>query len=531
MVTRSRLAAWRGSPAVIVAAVAVVVICWIFGNPRSSGPDEPSHMIAAAGLVRGQGDGRPNPDPNMPGTRLYDVPGMVGAPDPGCWAATFDANVPVACQSTVPLATTTRAMPTTSYNYPPWSMVLPGLASFLPSAGGYAYAARLMSALIPILLVAWSLTIWGRTSSLSASAALLGLTPIVWFTFGVVSPSAVAIAGGLALWTGLLLGDRSSPLVSSTWLVLFGWAAVVLPRRDGPLWATLVVLACCWVLQARPRQLLLRLPRVQRAAVGVLALLPPVTPILNGDRGFNLLLAFSPIGVVAVDLLAGRAARLHSGVARRALVGCAVGSLVVLAGIAVAARPGGFQGSTTRLVIAATGRHLRQLVGVLGWLSTPVPMVAVFACWMAVGALAGIGLIEYRRAPLIAATGLMVTIAVAWLLELGQGANYGEYWQGRYSMPFVVGLPLVLTWRPAGAEPGDQRPSSSLVGPIRWTAWGVSSLAFIAAQQRWGVGSSGSWNAFEWNTWGAPVEPLLLIVVHAAAMAALIDSCTLTRSR
>jgi hypothetical protein len=532
MVTRSRLAHWRGSPAVIAAAVAAVVVCWILGNPRSSGPDEPSHMIAAAGLVRGQGDGRPNPDPNQPGTRLYDVPGMVGAPDPGCWAATFDANVPVACQSTVPLSTTTRAMPTTSYNYSPWSLILPGLASFLPSAGGYAYAARLLNALVPVALVGWSLTIWTRRSAYAAAVALLALTPIAWFTFGVVSPSSIAIAGGLALWTALLAADRVSPsVIPISWLALAGWAAVLLPRRDGPLWATLIVLACCWVLRTRPRDLLVGTGSARRVLIGVAALLPILTPITNGDRGFNLLLAFSPLGLVAVDLLARRAEQLESTAARRALVGYCVGAAMIGAGLAVASRPGGFQGSTIRLVIAATGRHLRQLVGVLGWLSTPVPMVAVFACWIAVGALAGIGLIEYRRATLIAATGLAVTIVVAWLLELGQGANYGEYWQGRYSMPFVVGLPLVLAWRPAGGDRLDGRSSTALAAPIRWTAWGVSNLAFIAAQQRWGVGLSGSWNAFDWNTWGAPVEPVALIVAHVVATFVLVESCATERVR
>jgi hypothetical protein len=293
----------------------------------------------------------------------------------------------------------------------------------------------------------------------------------------------------------------------------------------------LIVLACCWVLQTRPRLLLAGADMPIRVLIGVAALLPLLTPITNGERGLNLLLAFSPLGLVAVDLLAGRAERLESIAARRALVGYSVGAVMIGAGLAVASRPGGYDASTTRLVIAATARHLRQLVGVLGWLSTPVPMVAVFACWIAVGALAGIGLIEYRRATLIAATGLAVTIVVAWLLELGQGADYGEYWQGRYSMPFVVGLPLVLAWRPTGHEPPVARSGTALAAPIRWAAWGVSNLAFMAAQQRWGVGLAGSWNPFDWNTWGAPIEPLVLIVAHAVATLVLVESCASERVR
>src|SRR4249919_2234524 len=117
MTERPHIARWRDRSGLLIAAVVVVMLCWIVGNPRSSGPDEPSHMIASAALVRGDREGRVNPDPNLPGTRLFELPGMVGQPDPGCWASLFDPSVPVACQSTQPLSTASRELPTTSYNY------------------------------------------------------------------------------------------------------------------------------------------------------------------------------------------------------------------------------------------------------------------------------------------------------------------------------------------------------------------------------------------------------------------------------
>jgi hypothetical protein len=454
---------------------------------------------------------------------VFDIPGMVGAPDPGCWAATFDSNVPVACQQTQPLSTDTRSMPTTSYNYPPWSLVLPGLASFLPSAGGYAYVARLLNAALPIAMVAWALWSWSRRGSGLSAAALLGLTPIAWFTFAVVSPSSVAIAGGLALWTGLLLGGRHTPIPKVDTLALAGWIAVMLPRRDGALWATLIALSCCWLLQSKPSDLVRRFGRSSHAAIAVTAGLVVLTPLRNGDHGFNLLLALSPAALLAVDLLARRAERLETSTERRALVSYSVGIVVLGAFGAAVARPGGFDAHTTRLVVAATARHLRQLVGVLGWLSTPVPLVAVFAFWVAVGAIAGIGLVEYRRATVIASTGLGVMIVTAWLLELGQGADYGEYWQGRYSMPLAIGLPIALAWRPSaeGSALIDQ-----LSPLIRWASWGIANVAFVAAQQRWGSGVSGSWDPGDWNTWGAPIPPALLVTVHAGAVTALIIAST-----
>ena len=173
---------------------------------------------------------------------------MVGQPDPGCWALQPVGPGGVR-RARVPLSTTSRELPTSSYNYPPWALVLPGLASFVPSAGGYAYLARLLNAAVPIALVAGvAASRCDGVARVLAASALLGLTPIAWFTFGFVSPSAVAIGGGLALWTGLLV-DRSR---LATWLTVAGWAAVLLPRRDGPVWATMIVLACCLLTATRP---------------------------------------------------------------------------------------------------------------------------------------------------------------------------------------------------------------------------------------------------------------------------------------
>ena len=135
----------------------------------------------------------------------------------------------------MPLSTTTRELPTSSYNYPPWALLLPGLASFVPTAGGYAYLARLLNAAVPVALgggIAASPCDGGAPCLPRARCS--ALTPIAWFTFGFVSPSAVAIGGGLALWTGLLV-DRSRLGDTADRRRLGGGAA---PRRDGPVWAT-----------------------------------------------------------------------------------------------------------------------------------------------------------------------------------------------------------------------------------------------------------------------------------------------------
>ena len=106
------------------------------------------------------------------------------------------------------------------------------------------------------------------------------------------------------------------------------------------------------------------------------------------------------------------------------------------------------------------------------------------------------------------------TVLTSWTFELVQGNTSGTYWQGRYSLPLLVGVPLVLAFR-AG------RSADRLVAPVT-----VASLLFVnvaawAAARRWGVGHAGSHLPWRWDTALQPVHPLLVLLVMAGASAAL----------
>ena len=504
--TRPRTVRW------IVVAVAIVAACWIIGNPRSSGPDEPSHMVFSAALVRGDTDGSPNPID--PATRLMRVPAMVGEPNPACWA--FVPTETPACTVDAALRTDTVDAPTTSFNYPPFGLVLPGLASFVPWGAGYAYLARALSALLPVLLVGGSLAVLRDRHRMLATAALLGLTPIAWFTVGVVNPSALGIAGGLALTTGCLL--LPARVARADLLAVAGWLAVTLPRRDGPLWAGVVVVAACIALDVRPSGLWHRLPRWARITVAVSAPVPLVQVVARGDTGFNLALAGAALAIPAYEALLVVWSRC-TGRDQRAGVVLALSMIAVAGfGVVVLTRPGGYDPEVLRLVVGNTGDHLVQLVGVLGWLNAPVPTSGVLLFWVALGGLAAVAIIERPRSAIAAAVGLAAGIVLAWALELGQGASYGDYWQGRYTMPLAVGLPVLAAWRV------ERTNLDTLVLPVAVSWWTVLNLGFFAAQRRWAVGVDGTWYVWRWDTWDAPLPPILLLVAHAAATAWLAAS-------
>lgn len=506
------------------ACVAAVIACFVLATPRSGGPDEPSHMVASAALVRGERVGVPH-DTN-PALQVFRVPAMVGDPDPGCWA--LQPEVAVGCATFTNDSTVLVTSPTTSSNYPPWTYVLPGLASFVPMPTAYAFLARLLMAVIPLCLVVGALQRVQSSNRGARAAVLLGLTPIAWFSMSIVNPSAVAIAGGLALWTALLV--PIGPQRRFDALLLAGWAATLVARRDGPLWVFLIVTTACLTLSIRPWSFVRRNPPLLNWLFLSVAIVPVATSFFTGLTGVNLVISFAPIGLLLLDwgmvrysASAGRASR------RRQLWGWVlVGALAVLAAIRVS--PGNLSTSVWLLVASNSGRHLRQIVGVLGWLDTPVPDLGLFLFWIGLGALAALAFLDDSMIALGATAAVVLMVVTAWVLEIGQGATYGQYWQGRYSMPFFVGIPLLLTSRR-----GSRRGSGEGLGivaradaldrlalPLGVIAWLVMNIGFIGALHRWGVGVGGTWAPQRWDTWGAPLHPIVLIVVHVASSAALL---------
>jgi hypothetical protein len=506
------------------ACVAAVIACFVLATPRSGGPDEPSHMVASAALVRGERVGAPHPtDPSL---RVFRVPAMVGEPDPGCWA--LQPEVAVGCASLTNDSTVLVTSPTTSANYPPWTYVLPGLASFVPTPTAYAYLARLLMAAIPLCLVVGAL-LRVRSSNRGAGVAmLLGLTPIAWFSMSIVNPSAVAIAGGLALWTALLV--PVGPQQRFDVLLLAGWTATLVARRDGPLWVLLIVSTACLTLSIRPSSFLRRRPTPLNWLFFAVAVVPVATTFVTGLTGVNLLIAFAPIGLLVLDrAMSIYGAAVNRAARRRQLGGWAlIGTLGVLAALRVS--PGGFNPSVWLLMVSDTGDHLRQLVGVLGWLDAPVPDLALFLFWIGLGALAALAFLDDSVIALGATAAVAAMVVTAWILEVGQGATDGQYWQGRYSMPFFVGIPLLLASRRdisrRSSEGLGNVTGADALGrlalPIGVIAWLVMNIGFVGALHRWGVGVGGTWAPQRWNTWGAPLHPIVLILAHVAASTGLL---------
>lgn len=476
-------------------ALLAVVTAQNLGTPRNAGPDEPAHIVRGAGLVRGQVFGESygdwldgntpldagpsdiaNADPGSDAVRVYDVPWWVAQPSAACYARQPD--VPAACSTIDDAAAASSSgrngALSTAAAYPIWGHILPGLATLVVTGSSALWLARLFHAAIPVVLIAATLAhLLGGRRQAAASAVLVATTPMVLFLMAVVNPSGIAVAGAIAMWVAgddlHRTGRHGSPQQSWPWLFPAGFAALVLPRDDGLIWAALIVAVLALVWRRNPIDVWRVLPNPTRIVLGAVSVMGAAWAVLTGGD------------LVPVD-------RPATGI------------------------------EFAEIVVQRTGSHLREAVGVVGWLDTPLPE-SMYALWFfTAGLVVMIALVAraYRRV-VGSAAALGLFVVVAWVLEIVQGRTAGLFWQGRYALPMLIGMVLV-----AGLSVDADRKigevASAAPGLLALVVWNVS---FFQQLRRWGVGQSGSIRPWAWDTWDAPAPVVGLMIVHVAGSAAL----------
>jgi hypothetical protein len=459
-----------------------------------------------------------------------EVPAWTGAPDPGCWA--FQLTVPASCASALPLPAGDAILVTKADDYPVWGHLAAGVASLVEWPEGAAHLARVLHAAVPVLLLSAALVTAARAGRLGGAAVLLAATPMVWFTLGIVNPSSLAIAGAIALWVALL-DERFAHATTRAvppglgWLLAFGWAATVLPRRDGLVWGSVVV-ALVVLVADRPVLGWWRGIRWPARVLVVVSTLAAVAFGVSSGSRVNRLVVLAPLAVVAAEALCRLVRRIvaRTSPPRRptarlvALFGALLLlGIVGLAGIA-STRPGGFDTDLFRRIVGQTGVHLREAIGVLGWLDTFAPSW-VYVLWVAAFGLAvGVALaVGAGRAALLAAAVLAVGAVLPWFLELVQGNDSGTYWQGRYTLPLLVGAPITLAVAGRATRPAAAVDRVAVTLVVAATV--VPVVAAWAAVRRWAVGVEGTWAPWRWDTYDTPLPPLALLVLLTLASAGL----------
>lgn len=485
-----------------------IALCWIMLTPPGAGPDEPGHLVRAGALARGQLDGEDIGSDRESG---FDVPADYRLPDEECYA--FHPSVPVDCAVDPSTAGGSITLPSTADEYPIWGHVPGGLLSRLPGLAPIWWA-RLGGAIVAVALTSAALIVAARRRPLGGAAVLLGLTPMAWGTFAIVNPSSMATAGAIALWSALIYGAGRSN--GARWLAACGWAALALPRRDGLVWACIALVIATGVSGRTVIDWVRDLGRGPRLLVAGSTLVT-VAWGLTADSRVTKLVVLAPIALVAVEAVRWTW-RTHATTAGRRVAtvgGVGAAGIAFLASV-VATRPGGWDRDLAERVVGETGNNLIEAVGVLGWLDTTLPMLAIILVCLGIGILAAASLAREVAPTLWAVALLGLVFVTSWTFELAQGNTSGTYWQGRYSLPLLVGIPMLL---------GAVRLGHVTARGVAVVAGGASlvamNIAAWAAARRWGVGTDGSLLPWEWDTWSSPLPPLVLLVLLAVFSAAL----------
>ena len=442
----------------------LLAAAWSIGVPRYGAADEPSHVQKAAAVVRGDLQGR-SAAPLPEGFRLVRIPIAFGALDVSCYVDQPD--VPAACQ-TYPDLSGDAQVPTAAGRYPPAYYALVGPASLVATDYSGIWLMRLVSAGFCAALVTAGLLVLRRhpEGHTMLPVLLLALTPMAFFLFGVVNPSALEVAAAFAVWVVAVVLARGQGGVDRTNVTVLAVAgvALALTRPLSPAWLVVIVLAAGVLAERRRRGVLLRSRPVQVALV---------------------ILAAACTVQVAWTLLSGAIAAPDP---RRAVD--SPFSVV------------------TRLAIGDSADQLHQLIGNFGWLDTPAPAITVVLWLVLLGtALLAAVLVAGRRELVVLGSLVVVVIALPVVADIQQAAATGLVWQGRHTLPVAMGVPIVaafvLARSPLGAVLASARARFLLGGGIAV----AQVAAYFWMLRRYTVGDSG--NVWFWTVaaWEPPVPP------------------------
>ena len=404
--------------------------------------------------------------------------------DPACFA--FKPDVSAGCLPVTGSSRDTDSL-TTAGRHPPAYYGVVGLVSLVyPPGVGTVYLMRLVGALMTGAFIATAVTALRRTAApkLVASGLLVAITPMVLFVSGTVNPSVPEIAAALALWVcGLVLVSEVRERVDNRLVIAVGISACVLAlsRQLGPLWLGLITLTIC----ASTNRVALR--RLARSSV------------VRLWAGLVAACVLAQVGWVLV------VKPLDATLLGRTKVDASTSDIV-------------------RSSLGATYGRYREMIGVFGWLDTPSPALTYLLWTVALGFLLVGAVIWARRRHLVLLLGLTVaTIIIPVLLETPAYRDVGDvFWQGRYTLPLAVGIPILAGMSIASTERGRQLVGSRILWAIGAIVAVGSTLAFAQNLRRYTVGYNG--DVWFWLSpqWSPPIAPLLLTVGYVIAVIAFV---------
>jgi hypothetical protein len=476
----------RAQLLVTFTVVSIVVGLWGLAAPLFANADEPAHAIRAASVARGELVGREPRSKELNGYTVVRLPSIYKSSIHNCFSR-FSEN-DASCLSLKGSETKTTEMITEAGHHPPaYYAVVGGVSRIWPRAAGAVYLMRFTTVLITAFFVTIAVRALLRLAAprIALVGLAVALTPMV-LSFGAsVNPTALETAAAIATWAcGLVLVSemRRGQDPDDSLVIQLGVAAaaLVLARQISMLWLAFIVAILAAILGVDRLRLLLRSnhARVWGAIIG--ACVVAQLAWIAFAQGLNLSVPFDFKPTLSTDEL-------------------------------------------WRQTVGRTGFFYFEMLGNLGWLDTKLPSLSYLLLTVALGALlllaVAIGTRRYVMAMLVV---IATTVVTPILLEVWQYQVYGLYWQGRYTLPIAVGVPLLAVLALQSDPSRYTLPRGWFVPAVGGMLVVAQVLTFYQALRRWSVGANGRVLYWLDPNWTSIVPQVLLIIAYAIAYVVLI---------
>jgi hypothetical protein len=474
----------RNIALVVGVGLILVRLGFAFLVPVGSAPDEPDHFVKAFGAAR-LDFGRREPVTTHPASDMVrlndslatwiDFDGHALNPTWTCNA--FHPTIPATCVDLARSKVPKGEVRTVFGTFQPFLYVVLGLPSLLLRDPDRS----LMG--MRLVVVAWTSALTGfglivasrRFGNRGLLASLVGWTPMLLYSQATLGTSGIESAAAYAmLLTGLdilLGGERGTRGSRAVFLLAAVSLAVSRPM-------SVYILAVVLVL-----------------VVLVVGLEESWTRVRALSRWFT----FSAVGLGAVGVVAN--------------LGWSVASPAIETG-----HDPGLAHIIARYVDTTLPQLWRMVIGVMEWLDTELPLVAIVLAWSAlVAVLAWSSRERDRKGSFRLWFLILATLVFGFLADYTVFARVGGYVQGRHV------LPLFQFWALIAIIPNGARWTGDLDGrrvtPLRVAAVvvaGVDLVAWWAIAQREAIGVGQGDNPFRAGAWSPVLGwalPVALVVV------------------
>jgi len=382
----------------------LIAVGWALVTPINEFPDEVDHVFRAASAVRGE------VFPHI-GSYTHGTGSIQSIP-----VTLYNESLRYPCDRRLTQDSLCEAVgsdrpaseivATSEGRRFPLYYVLVGWPSlFAPNRTGWLLM-RLASAVLCSAFLASAAFVFmsmRRRPLVLAAGLFAGLTPLALNLAGSVNPSGLEIASATCLWAVVLAMVHGTSTRSPRQLATFGGASAV-------------VLATC------------------RETGWLFIVLAVVLSLMSIDpsRGN--------------EVFRSRSEKIVFACSAAATLAVAVWSVVFHSYVVFYEPPASGTGFAKSLRASAghVGRLLQQTIGYLGYLTVRTPLVTE-VCWaLAFALVVAIAWAGSRRAMLTLLAGSVLAVLIPFAAEVATYNRSGlGSWQGRYTLPLVVGLPLL----------------------------------------------------------------------------------------